>query len=223
MSYRAHVLFDDGVYRVPVARYKFVLVGSSNVGKTQFAIALTKRVDEMQSPAQLATANPTVAIDFQVINVRIGADCGVGLIVWDTAGQERFQAIAPNYIRDAHAIFVFFDLTSRQSFRDVTERWIPLVDRQRNGADDDPFVILIGNKCDLIKERVVSEQEAQTFAHENAMYYTESSSVKVERCQTIVKFAAQRVHTIFSSRRERDTGSVNVNQSVVVHGKCCSR
>ena len=34
-------------------------------------------------------------------------------------------------------------------------------------ADDGVFVILVGNKCDLEKERQVSKEEGENFAKEN--------------------------------------------------------
>lgn len=236
LSYRSHVLFNDGTHRVPSARYKFVLLGSAGVGKTQFLIALTSPPNTKRDLIALTRSKPTIGVDFQILNIKIGPETGVSLTVWDTAGQERFMAIAPKYTRDAHAMFVLFDVTDRQSFVDVTHRWLPLVNEQRGDYDDsdddnsDLLVMLVANKIDLQNERVVSNDEAMELAHQNRMYYVESSGAQVSLCQNIVKFAAQRVHSAQKDRTSstETTNTVNLTHSdnsklVVVHGKCCSK
>ncbi|XP_012587304.1 PREDICTED: ras-related protein Rab-26 isoform X9 [Condylura cristata] len=40
----------------------------------------------------------------------------VKLQIWDTAGQERFRSVTHAYYRDAHALLLLYDVTSRASF-----------------------------------------------------------------------------------------------------------
>ncbi len=53
----------------------------------------------------------TVGIDFLSKTMYV-EDKTVKLHLWDTAGQERFRSLIPNYVRDAAACLVVFDLTS---------------------------------------------------------------------------------------------------------------
>ena len=43
--------------------------------------------------------------------------------VWDTAGQERYRSITNAYYRGADAIFIIFDVTSKESFTHIDD-WI---------------------------------------------------------------------------------------------------
>ncbi|XP_012587299.1 PREDICTED: ras-related protein Rab-26 isoform X3 [Condylura cristata] len=52
----------------------------------------------------------------------------VKLQIWDTAGQERFRSVTHAYYRDAHALLLLYDVTSRASFDNtkVSGRPLPL-------------------------------------------------------------------------------------------------
>ncbi|GCB79407.1 hypothetical protein scyTo_0021291, partial [Scyliorhinus torazame] len=36
--------------------------------------------------------------------------------IWDTAGQERFRSVTHAYYRDAQALLLLYDITSKSSF-----------------------------------------------------------------------------------------------------------
>jgi Ras-related protein Rab-1A len=69
--------------------------------------------------------------------------------MWDTAGQEKFKTIVSAYYKGAHGIILVYDITDRQSFKDV-QNWIDEAEKySREGA----VKILLGNKKDLEKDR----------------------------------------------------------------------
>ena len=47
----------------------------------------------------------------------------VKLQIWDTAGQERFKPITSCYFRGSHGCLATFDVTNRESFRNI-EKWV---------------------------------------------------------------------------------------------------
>ena len=53
------------------------------------------------------------------------------LQIWDTAGQERFKTITASYYKGAHGIILVYDITERQSFKDI-ENWLAEVDKYGN-------------------------------------------------------------------------------------------
>ena len=65
--------------------------------------------------------------------------------VWDTAGQERYRSITNAYYRGAEGIMIVFDLTNKESFRNI-ENWINEVTKF---TGSDVIIICLGNKCDL--------------------------------------------------------------------------
>lgn len=75
--------------------------------------------------------------------------------IWDTAGQERFKTITATYYKGSHGIILTYDITDRESFNNINS-WLSEI-KKHAGANVVKF--LIGNKCDLEEERVVSKEE----------------------------------------------------------------
>ena len=55
--------------------------------------------------------------------------------VWDTAGQERYRSITNAYYRGADAIFIIFDVTSKESFTHIVENFVNNGDAPLNIVD----------------------------------------------------------------------------------------
>lgn len=76
---------------------------------------------------------------------------------WDTAGQERFRTITSSYYRGAHGIIVVYDCTDLETFNNL-KQWLEEIDRY---ACENVNKLLVGNKCDLVAKKAVSEQTAK--------------------------------------------------------------
>lgn len=82
------------------------------------------------------------------------------LQIWDTAGQERFKTITASYYKGAHGIILVYDITDRQSFKDI-ENWLAEVDKYGN---ENVVKLLVGNKSDLEANRQVKAEEGKSLA-----------------------------------------------------------
>ncbi|MCL7024829.1 hypothetical protein MKW94_017891, partial [Papaver nudicaule] len=81
---------------------------------------------------------------------------------WDTARQERFRTITSSYYRGAHGIIVVYDVTDQESFNNV-KQWLNEIDRF---ASESVNKLLVGNKCDLTENKVVSYEAGKSiFCH----------------------------------------------------------
>jgi GTPase KRas protein len=77
------------------------------------------------------------------------------LDVLDTAGQEEYSAMREQYMRTGEGFLLIYSITSRQSFEEI----MTFQQQILRVKDKDYFpIIVVGNKCDLEKERVVSQQ-----------------------------------------------------------------
>ncbi|CAG9311365.1 unnamed protein product [Blepharisma stoltei] len=92
--------------------------------------------------------------------------------MWDTSGQDRFKPITANYFRGGHGFLIFFSVIDRKSFEAV-KFWKELIGSHSDIAHG---FILVGNKCDLENERVVSYDEGKSFADSLGIPYIETSS-----------------------------------------------
>ncbi|PPD67412.1 hypothetical protein GOBAR_DD35715 [Gossypium barbadense] len=94
------------------------------------------------------------------------------VVLWDTAGQERFRTITSSYYRGAHGIIIVYDVTEMESFNSV-KQWLNEIDRY---ANDSVCKLLVGNKCDLVENKVVDTQRAKAFADELVIPFLETSA-----------------------------------------------
>ncbi|XWS32440.1 hypothetical protein CRYUN_Cryun23aG0159300 [Craigia yunnanensis] len=102
----------------------------------------------------------------------VGKSCLLLRFAWDTAGQERFRTITSSYYRGAHGIIIVYDVTDQESFNNV-KQWLNEVDRY---ASDNVNKVLVGNKCDLTANKVVSYETAKAFADEVGIPFMETSA-----------------------------------------------
>jgi GTPase KRas protein len=75
--------------------------------------------------------------------------------VLDTAGQEEYSAMREQYMRTGEGFLLVYSISSRQSFEEI----LTFQQQILRVKDKDYFpIIIVGNKCDLDSERVVSKQ-----------------------------------------------------------------
>ena len=87
-------------------------------------------------------------------------------------GQEFFEGVRRTYYSGARVGFIVFDVTNQQSFNNV-ERW----HREIISAERNAILILVGNKVDLIDQRVVSKEDADKIAEKLNVRYIETCAL----------------------------------------------
>ncbi|XP_025954938.2 ras-related protein Rab-37 isoform X1 [Dromaius novaehollandiae] len=144
---------------------KVMLLGDSGVGKTCF---LTRFKDGVFLSG---TFIATVGIDFR--NKVVAVDgVKVKLQIWDTAGQERFRSVTHAYYRDAQALLLLYDITSRLSFDNI-RAWLTEIHEY---AQKDVVIMLLGNKADVSGERAVRTEDGASLAREYGVPFMETSA-----------------------------------------------
>ncbi|KXJ24047.1 ras-related protein Rab-3 [Exaiptasia diaphana] len=144
--------------------FKLLIIGNSAVGKTSF---LFRYADDSFTSAFVST----VGIDFKVKTV-FRNDKRVKLQIWDTAGQERYRTITTAYYRGAMGFILMYDITNEESFQAVQD-WSSQV---KTYSWANAQVILVGNKCDMEDERVVSFDRGKQLADQLGLEFFETSA-----------------------------------------------
>ena len=98
----------------------------------------------------------------------------VKLQIWDTAGQHRFQNIIASYYKGSKGIIIFYDITYRESFKDL-KSWLYEIEKNVPKTES-PSIFLVGNKNDLEKERKITTEEGEQFAKKYGLTFFESSA-----------------------------------------------
>ena len=146
--------------------FKVLLLGNSNVGKSSLFLRF---VDDIWND----TFVPTIGVDFKIKTFDID-EKKIKMQIWDTAGQERFKNIIASYYRGAHGILLIYDVTDKDSFKNLSN-W--LIEIEKN-ASKNVLKILIGNKTDLDDKRVITYNQGKEFADTYGQKFIETSAKK---------------------------------------------
>ena len=146
--------------------FKVLLLGNSNVGKSSLFLRF---VDDIWND----TFVPTIGVDFKIKTFDID-EKKIKMQIWDTAGQERFKNIIASYYRGAHGILLIYDVTDKDSFKNLSN-WI--IEIEKN-ANKNVLKLLIGNKTDLEDKRVITYNQGKEFADGYGLKYIETSAKK---------------------------------------------
>ena len=144
--------------------FKLLIIGNSSVGKTSF---LFRYSDDSFTSAFVST----VGIDFKVQTV-FRNDKRIKLQIWDTAGQERYRTITTAYYRGAMGFILMYDITNEESYKAVAD-WAGQV---KTYSWDNTQVVLVGNKCDMEEERVVTYEQGKNLADSLGFNFFEASA-----------------------------------------------
>ena len=158
------ILPDD--YTQYDVSFKIIVIGDSGVGKSCLTNKATRNIFEDNYHA-------TVGFEFFTFNLKIN-DKIVKLQIWDTCGQELYRSLISNFYRNTSLAIIVYSVTSELSFQNV-DMWLKEL---RTNAAPDVKVILIGNKIDLVDERVISKEQGEIFSKKNKINKFVEASAK---------------------------------------------
>ena len=145
------------------------VVGPVSVGKTSLIrrISLLTRGKQQEISSQPSLMAEMSNVQFVVDNKLLNT------VVTDTPGMKRlFHALPANILRNQAGYLVVFDLTDRETFRDIQDWFQPVREYSPKNCE----VFLVGNKSDDSALRQVDPAEAAALAARmNAQYFETSS------------------------------------------------
>ena len=201
--------------------FKISLIGDSNVGKTSIILRFIDDFfkDDTQS---------TIGIDFKVVSLELEPDIYGKMQIWDTCGSERFKSLTTSFIKSCTAFVLVFDLTRKNSFESI-EQWIKII----NENTTPKYMIIIGNKSDLVAQREVSKDSILNFCRLKKLNYIEVSAKNNENVEKMFKEVAYQLYNDIKKDNTKKTinGSsefTNIqvkndkNENEQKQGGCCS-
>ena len=178
--------------------FKILTIGDGGVGKTSI---LRRYVENKFLKHHLST----IGIDFLSKTLKI-KDKEIKLKIWDTAGQERYRQITSHIYKDADGIILVFDVTSEESFNQITD-WMEQI--KNNVSKEEVNLILIGNKCDLA-DRMVEKERGEKMAEKLKIKYFETSALTGQGINEAFEELAKQ---IFKNKNPNENISRNISIS----------
>ena len=141
-------LYQSKVDQGGVYRFKFIVIGDHEVGKTSIIRRFVEGnfLEKYRATIGLNILSHTFEAFGNKINI----------MLWDIGAQKFFKRYRKTYYNGAQAVFIVFDLTNRESFENVYYWHNELKEFIDN---KDLPIIIVGNKTDLTDERVVGYEE----------------------------------------------------------------
>jgi small GTP-binding protein len=143
---------------------KIVMIGDSNVGKTNLRLRFAYGHFNPSS-------KPTIGVELGTKTLEVEGKT-VKAQICDAGTHERYLAITSAFYRGAVGALLVYDIANSSTFQSVT-RWLREL---RVNSDSRIVVMLVGNKSDLTAEKAVSTEEGIEFARSENLLFSETSA-----------------------------------------------
>ena len=165
-------------------RLKLCLLGNTSVGKTAL---INKFIDEKYQVDNEKTVEEQYD---KYIKIK-DEDCI--LQITDTGGLEDYQNTLSVWIKSSEGFLLVYSINDKDSFDGIKMRYEKIKKYKKKKPY---YVIIVGNKNDLEKERQVDKEEVDNFCNENNLKHFEICSSNVEEINKIFMKIAKKIYKI---------------------------
>ena len=149
---------------------KVVLIGESGSGKTSIIQQFAYKIFDPNCATSISSQYVSKVISFSDLRKSLRIE------IWDTAGQERYRSMAKLFYQDAKIIIFVYDVTSKSSFDELINYWIPEVQNTINTKE--VIFGLVANKSDLYEIECITTEQGIKLADEiNAIFQKTSAKL----------------------------------------------
>ena len=187
--------------KIEIKAIRIGLLGDSKVGKSAICHSF------MNLEFDFGSNLTTIGSDRFETKIQLKNKKEIKLILWDTAGQERFRSAAFKTIKSVHGIALVFDVTSKESFLNIS-LWLDDI----KDNFDNPCIVLFGNKIDIEKEKwEVTPEEIKKLVEEKKLTYFETSAKEKLGINEGFNHVANEAYVKLGGKIEPDEQKINLN------------
>ena len=176
--------------------FKVSLIGDSSTGKTSI---LLRFIDDYFTE----DTKSTIGVDFKLVSFELEPKIYAKMQIWDTCGSERFKSLTSSFIKTCSAFILIFDLTRKNTFHNI-EHWIKIIKENTSPK----FMILIGNKSDLINERNIDKEIILDYCEKNLFNYMEISAKNNLNIEKLFKEVAYQLYNDIKKSEKNDIKNI---------------
>merc|ERR1719469_1228690 len=122
--------------------FKVVMLGEANVGKTCIVNRYLKNSFSTGNPSTIGSNFSSKQLDIKPIGCETYQK--VKLQIWDTAGGEQFRSLVPMYYKNASAVCLIYDSTSKETFEQLSY-WVKELE---NRSEKNVLINVVASKID---------------------------------------------------------------------------
>ncbi len=161
-----------------------VVLGAGGVGKSSLTVQFVQGV-------YIEAYDPTIEDSYRKPVEIDGRLCDLEIL--DTAGVAQFTAMRELYIKSGKGFLLVYSVTDESSLRELNELRNQVI---RIKDSTDVPMVLVGNKCDLVNERVLSPEDGievsqnwgkVPFYETSAMYRTNVEEAFIDVVRQIMR------------------------------------
>eukprot|EP01124_Arcella_intermedia_P005347 TRINITY_DN13149_c0_g2_i1.p1 TRINITY_DN13149_c0_g2~~TRINITY_DN13149_c0_g2_i1.p1 ORF type:complete len:192 (-),score=43.26 TRINITY_DN13149_c0_g2_i1:128-703(-) len=147
---------------------KVVVLGSGGVGKSAITVQFVQGIF-------VEKYDPTIEDSYRKMVEVDGSQFMLEIL--DTAGTEQFTAMRDLYMKNGQGFILAYSIIAPSTFNDIPE----LRDQIARVKDTENFpLVLVGNKCDLADQRVITTEQGEALATKfNAKFIEASAKTKI--------------------------------------------
>ena len=180
---------------------KMILLGESGVGKTSLIkkYLYNKFTQEFTPSSSMNYVEKILKIDNKEIRLNI----------WDTIGQEKYRSLSKLFLNETEIIVLVYSITDLQSFKEL-DYWENIY---KENIGSDVFLGVVGNKCDLLEEQKVTEEQGKEYANKNNAIFglLSAKENKVE----IDLYIENLVKEYFNSKKKK----INIDEFEIIENR----
>jgi small GTP-binding protein len=144
--------------------YKLVVLGQGGVGKSALTVRFVQGIF-------LVKYDPTIEDSYRKL-VEVDNEQYM-LEILDTAGTEQFTAMRDLYMKNGQGFVLVYSIIAQSTFNELQE----MRDQILRVKDTTSVpMVLVGNKCDLADQRVITTEQGQEMAKKWNCTFMESSA-----------------------------------------------
>lgn len=170
-----------------MSEIKLVILGDGGVGKSAITIMFVQN-------HFITEYDPTIEDSYRK---QFTVDDRVYLLdILDTAGQEEYCVMQDQYMRTGEVFIIVFSLTSRNSFEKTSALRTKIYNTKDLPTEEYIPMVLVGNKADIIDERMLTTTECKSLANSWSVQYIECSAATRQNIDEIFKTAVREMQKV---------------------------
>lgn len=174
---------------------KLVVLGSGGVGKSALTVQFVQGIF-------VEKYDPTIEDSYRKLLEIDGTQYMLEIL--DTAGTEQFTAMRDLYMKNGQGFVLAYSIIAQSTFNDLPDLREQIL--RVKDTDKVPMVV-VGNKCDLSDQRIITTEQGQALATKfGAVFIEASAKTKINVEQIFQELVRQIAPTLAISRQKKGGG-----------------